>query len=106
MTNSGIRISITELGEIKGITQAERINGSIKNGILRACKSHSIDEAEETIKRAVDFYNNERPHMSFGMRTLADASKSTGKRVLKWKSYREHNTNKNMSIFVQPGTAT
>lgn len=81
---------MTESGDPRENPQAERIHGTIKNEILRACRFHSIDEAEEAIKRAVDFYNNERPHMSVGMRTPAEASKLIGERELKWKSYREY----------------
>ena len=90
LTSRGIRMSMTESGDPKENPQAERIHETIKNEILRACKFHSIDEAEEAVKRAVEFYNNERPHMSVGMRTPAEASKSTGERELRWRSYREH----------------
>ena len=89
LTGRGIRISMTETKNPRENPQEERIHGTIKNEILRECKFHNIDEAEEAVNRAVDFYNNERPHMSVGMRTPAEASKSTGERKLKWRSYRE-----------------
>ena len=38
---------------------------------------------------AVDFYNNERPHMSLDWKTPAEAALCTGELEKKWKSYRE-----------------
>lgn len=46
-------------------------------------------EAEEAVKSAVNFYNNERPHMSIGMMTPSEASGSNGERDMRWTSYRE-----------------
>ena len=80
---------MTETKNPRENPQEERIHGTIKNEILRECKFHNIDEAEEAVNRAVDFYNNERPHMGVGMRTPAQASKSAEERKLKWRSYRE-----------------
>jgi hypothetical protein len=71
------------------IIQAERINSTIKNEIFSGRDFHSLRELHDALTRAVDFYNNERPHMSIGMMTPAEASTSTGDRDMKWTSYRE-----------------
>ena len=47
----------------------------------------SIDEVKEAMKVAIDFYNNERPHMS--LETPAQAALCTGELKKKWKSHRE-----------------
>ncbi len=89
LTGSSIGISMTESSDPKENPQAERIHSTIKNEIFYGLKFHSMKEVEEAVKGAVDFYNNERPHMSVGMMTPSEASKSTGERDMKWTSYRE-----------------
>lgn len=89
LTGSRIRISMTESSDPKENPQAERIHSTIKNEILHGLEFHSMKEVEEAVKGAVDFYNNERPHMSVGMMTLSEASSSNGERDMKWTSYRE-----------------
>lgn len=84
-----IRISMTENGDPKENPQAERINSTIKNEILMGCEFHSLKEAVVAVAKAVDFYNTERPHMSIGMMTPAEASQCCGVRDMKWTSYRE-----------------
>ena len=39
---------------------------------------------------AIDFYNNERPHMSLDWKTPAEAARCTGELEKKWVSYREN----------------
>lgn len=85
----GIRISMTESGDPKENAQAERINNTIKNELLKGMTFHSIDEVRAAVADAVDFYNNERPHMSIGMKTPTEASNCTGELSKLWKSYRE-----------------
>ncbi|MGB4576859.1 MAG: IS3 family transposase [Paludibacter sp.] len=84
-----ISISMTENGDPKENPQAERINSTIKNEILLGSEFHSKKEVEEAVKGAVDFYNNERPHMSIGMMTPVEASQCNGERDMRWTSYRE-----------------
>ena len=50
----------------------------------------SIEEVRKALKVAVDFYNNERPHMSLDWKTPAEAALCTGELEKKWKSYREN----------------
>jgi hypothetical protein len=41
------------------------------------------------VEKAVDFYNNERPHMSLDWLTPSEAAKMEGPIEKKWHSYRE-----------------
>lgn len=89
LRSNGIRISMTECGDPKDNAQAERINNTMKNELLKDKVFNSMDEVIAAVSVAVDFYNNRRPHMSVGMKTPAEAAKTTGKRNMRWKSYRQ-----------------
>ena len=91
LRNHGIRISMTESGDPRDNAQAERINNTMKNELLKDRGFSSIDEVIASVAVAVDFYNNRRPHMSIGMMTPSEASESSGDRDMKWKSYRNNN---------------
>lgn len=57
-------ISMTENGDPLENAIAERINGIIKDEYLDPYQVKNMTEARLLLKRAVDLYNNERPHMS------------------------------------------
>ncbi len=84
-----IKISMTESGDPKDNAVAERVNGIIKNELLMGMAFFSIEEVRSALKVAIDFYNNERPHMSLDWKTPAEAALCTGELKKKWKSYRE-----------------
>ena len=84
-----IKISMTECGDPKDNAVAERVNGIIKNELLMGTSFFSIEEVRKALKVAIDFYNNERPHMSLDWKTPAEAALCTGELQKKWKSYRE-----------------
>lgn len=84
----GIQVSMTESGDPKDNAQAERINNTMKNELLKGKVFRSIGEVIAAVALAVDFYNNRRPHMSIGMMTPAEAAESTGDRDMRWTSYR------------------
>jgi len=84
----GIRVSMTQSGDPKDNAQAERLNNTMKNEMLRGKIFRSIGEVIASVALAVDFYNNRRPHMSVGMMTPAEAAESTGDKDMRWKSYR------------------
>ena len=65
----GIQISMTESGDPKDNAQAERINNTMKNELLKGMTFHDIDEVTRAVASAVRFYNEERPHMSIDMKT-------------------------------------
>jgi len=84
-----IKISMTECGDPKDNAVAERVNGIVKNELLQGMSFFSIQEVRKALKAAIDFYNNERPHMSLDWRTPAEATLCTGELKKKWTSYRE-----------------
>ena len=80
---------MTECGDPKDNAVAERVNGIVKNELLKDMSFGSIEEVWKALKVAVDFYNNERPHMSLDWKTPAEAALCTGELRKKWTSYRE-----------------
>ena len=84
-----IKISMTECGDPKDNAVAERVNGIVKNELLQGMSFFSIQEVRKALKAAIDFYNNERPHMSLDWRTPTEAALCTGELKKKWTSYRE-----------------
>ena len=80
---------MTETGEPTDNPQAERINNTIKNEFLRGVRFTDIHEVRAAVAKAVDFYNNERPHMSINMMTPAQAASCEGEIKKWWVSYRE-----------------
>ena len=83
-----IQISMTESGDPKDNAQAERINNTIKNELLKGYRFTNIEQVRQAVRAAVEFYNTERPHMSIDMKTPAEASLCTGELVKRWRSYR------------------
>ena len=83
-----IRISMTESGDPKDNAQAERINNTMKNELLKGVVFHHIEEVKTAVTVAVDFYNNERPHMSIDMMTPTEAADCSGEITKRWTSYR------------------
>lgn len=90
LRSRGIRISMTECGDPKDNAVAERVNGIIKNELLMGMTFHSIEEVKTAVAAAVDFYNNERPHMSLDWKTPSEAAMCTGELKKKWVSRREN----------------
>ena len=84
----GIQISMTESGDPKDNAQAERINNTMKNELLKDKVFTNLSEVIAAVAVAVDFYNNRRPHMSIGMSVPADMIDVIGDRDMKWTSYR------------------
>nr|MCR5819997.1 integrase core domain-containing protein [Bacteroidaceae bacterium] len=68
---------------------AERQNSTIKNELLKDIKFRTVAEACRAVDRAIEFYNNERPHMSLDNMTPRQAASCMGKIKKKWTSYRE-----------------
>ena len=83
-----IKISMTESGDPKDNAQAERINNTMKNELLKDIRFVCIEDVRSAVSCAVDFYNNERPHMSIDMMTPAEATLHEGEIAKRWRSYR------------------
>ncbi len=90
LNRNHISISMTETGDPKDNAQAERINNTMKNELLKDIRFTSLDEVIAAVSRAVDFYNNERPHMSIDMMTPVQAATQEGIIKKWWTSYREN----------------
>lgn len=89
LESHGIQISMTEDGNPKDNPQAERINNTMKNELLKDLRFSSIDEVVCAVSSAVAFYNEQRPHMSIDMMTPREASCCCGELKKHWFSYRE-----------------
>ena len=90
LNRNHISISMTETRDPKDNAQAERINNTMKNELLKDIRFTSLDEVVAAVSRAVDFYNNERPHMSIDMMTPVQAATQEGTIKKWWTSYREN----------------
>lgn len=64
-------------------------NNTMKNELLKDKVFWNISEVTTSVATAVDFYNNQRPHMSVGMMTPTEASYAIGERDMKWYSLRQ-----------------
>ena len=84
-----MRISMTENGDPKENAVAERVNSTVKNELLGGMRFTSVEEVRAAVAAAVDFYNNERPHMSLDMMTPAQAAQCTGEVRKRWRSFRD-----------------
>jgi hypothetical protein len=84
----GIRISMTGSGEAKENAQAERINNTMKNELLKDVVFHNEDEVKAAVSIAVDFYNKERPYMRIDKITPREAAGSRGELAKRWTSHR------------------
>ncbi len=100
LRNHGVRISMTESGDPRDNAQAERVNSTMKNELLKSKVFHNTSEVIAAVATAVDFYNNRRPHMSIGMMTPSEASVLSGERDMRWSSYR-HMAIKNRDISAK-----
>ncbi len=89
LSDSGIRISMTENGDPKENAVAERVNSTMKNELLMGMRFRSVEEVRGAVGKAVRFYNNMRPHMSLDMMTPAQAARCRGEIAKWWRSYRE-----------------
>lgn len=89
LQDNGIEISMTENGDPLENAIAERINGIIKNEYLIDYSIDNIGNAQQLLKKAVELYNYDRPHMSIGNLTPAHVyySKTTLKTERLWKNY-------------------
>lgn len=88
LKRNDISISMTECGNPKDNAQAERINNTMKNELLKDLVFNDIKEVRLSVEAAIEFYNNERPHMSIDMMTPAEASKTVGEIRKRWTSYK------------------
>lgn len=90
-----MNVSMTESGNPKDNPEAERINNTLKNELMKDMVFHTIEDVREAMKTAVLFYNCQHPHRSIEMLTPMEAAERTGRFRRGWKSYRELAIDKN-----------
>lgn len=95
LQDNGIGISMTENGDPLENALAERINGIIKQEYLEHYTVNNITDARILLNQAVNYYNEQRPHMSCGWLTpaLVHEHKLTVKK--EWKTYYKQKSNSN-----------
>lgn len=81
--------SMTESGNPKDNSMAERINGIIKNELLHGQRFTCLQQVIVAVSRAIAFYNRERPHSSINWYTPEEAHKMHGELKRHWFSWRE-----------------
>jgi transposase InsO family protein len=89
LSSRGIVISMTEMGDPYENAIAERVNGILKQEFDLGTTFKSMEQAVETVKRAVDIYNNDRPHGSCDYLTPDQAHQKTGLLTSKWRRKNE-----------------
>lgn len=84
----GIGISQTQSGDPHDNAKAERINGTIKNEYLRHTNPATFDMAHQEVAKAVELYNNVRPHLSLNKQTplAVHSGKATKPIIQLWKT--------------------
>ncbi|UHG89813.1 IS3 family transposase [Spirosoma oryzicola] len=80
-----IAISMTEQGDPYENALAERVNRTIKEDMLLNRGFISYAAAEEAVQRAIENYNQLRPHRSCGYNTPEQAHRLQGELVKKWR---------------------
>ena len=70
-------ISMTENGSPYENAMAERVNGILKTELLKP-KYKDWQEASAAVNKAIDIYNNKRPHLSIAMMTPQKAHLQKG----------------------------
>jgi len=92
-----ITVSMTESGDPLENAVAERVNGIIKTEYLSFYKPKTIAQAKKMLRRAVELYNQDRPHLSIEYNTpeFVHASAIETKRI--WKSY--YNKNEPVQLY-------
>jgi putative transposase len=64
---------------------AERINGILKDEFGLGDKFKDLDELKEKLKRVVQIYNNQRPHMSCHLLTPNQMHEQQKLKIVTWR---------------------
>lgn len=97
LKGSRIVPGMTEDGNPKDNAMAERINSTVKwcavgsadNELLHGKTFTGIRQVTDAVRKAVRFYNEERPHSGINMLTPNQAHRTEGKLKKHWHSYRD-----------------
>ncbi len=94
LKSHNIDISMTENGDPLENAIAERINGIMKEEYLKNLKIKNIIKARTELEKAIDLYNNHRPHLSCNYHTPNEIHEGHKVPKVRWKNYYK-NTNAN-----------
>lgn len=84
----GIQISMTENGDPRENSIAERVNGILKEEYLSHYPIGNIQETKKYLKKTIELYNKQRPHMSISNATPDSVhSRSVSEIRRLWKNY-------------------
>ena len=86
LTDNNIRISMTENGDPLENAIAERVNGILKDELLKQ-EYNSYEQAKDHVLIAIEVYNSLRPHSSCNMLTPLKAHEQHGDLKRHWKNY-------------------
>ena len=92
--------SMTEDGNPKDNAMAERINNTVKNELLHGKTFTSIRQVTDAVRKAVQFYNSERPHSSLDWHTPDQAHRMSGEMKRHWHSWREDAIRREQKVAV------
>lgn len=85
LSQHGLDISMTEKGDPYENAIAERVNGILKTEFGLGNRMTSYTEAKLRVERAIETYNNMRPHASCNYLTPEQAHRLEGTLRSKWK---------------------
>lgn len=95
LSDNHINISMTQNGDPYENSIAERMNGILKYEFLLVDGFSDDQIAAKTIAQSIKIYNEERPHLTWGMLTPEQAHRETGLPLRKWnKKPRGHQANR------------
>ncbi len=89
MNNNDMAISMTESGDPRDNSVAERVNGILKNEYLYPLQV-SMAGLRMRVHKAVHMYNTERPHLSLNMNTPEHVYRTGCETHRLWKNYYPH----------------
>lgn len=89
--NAGIQLSMTEKGDPYENAIAERVNGILKTEFGLSERFASNSQAQDAVNKAIDMYNNHRPHASCDYLTPTLAHDQNGLLHKRWKKPKWNN---------------
>ena len=84
LKDNAISISMTQSGNPKDNAIAERVNGILKQELLKEVYPN-IKQAQQEMVASINIYNTIRPHSSIDMMTPEKAHTTTGPIIRRWK---------------------
>ena len=96
-------ISMTENGRPSENAMAERVNGILKTELLQP-KYKDWKNASAAVNKAIDIYNNKRPHLSIEMMTPQKAHLQKGELKMLWKKkdYDDRKKRRSLALLMEP----